>query len=83
MDQRYYGLRLQDIKRMTFQLAIRSVLKHPFNQEKSAAGEKWLRSFFKKRRPVFSMRTPDVISVARVKGFTPENVARFFDISES
>jgi len=78
-----YGLRCQDIKRMALQMAIRHGVKHPFNQEKSAAGEKWLRSFFKKRRPVFSMRTPDVISVARVKGFTPENVARFFDISES
>jgi len=29
------------------------------------------------------MGTPEVISVARVKGFTSENVARFFDISES
>jgi hypothetical protein len=27
--------------------------------------------------------TPEVISTARVKGFTSENVARFFDFSES
>jgi len=45
MDQRYYGLRPQDIKRMAFHLAIRNILKHPFNQEKSEAGKKWLRSF--------------------------------------
>ena len=29
------------------------------------------------------MRTPEGISAARVKGFTSENVARFFDIYES
>jgi hypothetical protein len=40
MDQSYYGLRLQDIKRMVFQLAIRNILKHPFNQEKSGVGRK-------------------------------------------
>jgi hypothetical protein len=45
MDQTHYGLRRQDIKRMGLQLAIRIGLKHPFNQEKSEAGKKWLRSF--------------------------------------
>jgi hypothetical protein len=51
MDQRYFELRRQDIKRMAFRLAIRNGLKHPFNQEKSAAGKKWLRSLLK-RHPV-------------------------------
>jgi len=40
MEQRYYGLRRQDIKRMAFQLAVRNGLKHPFNQENSEAGKK-------------------------------------------
>jgi len=31
MDQRYYGLRRHEIKRMGLQLAIRNILKHPFN----------------------------------------------------
>ena len=77
IDQSYYGLRGQDIKRMVFQLAIRNGLKHLFNQEHSEAGKKWLRSFLQ-RYPVISMRTPEGISAARVKGFTSENVARFF-----
>ena len=67
---------------MAFQLAIRNGLKHVFNQEKSEAGKKWLRSFLK-RHPVISMRTPEGISAARVKGFTSENVERFFNIYES
>ena len=79
MDQRFYGLRRQDIKRMAFQLAIRNYLKHPFNQEKSEAGKKWLRSFVK-RHPVISVRIPEGISAARVKGCTSENAESFFEI---
>jgi hypothetical protein len=41
MDQTYYGLRRQDIKHTSFQLAIRNVSKHSFNQKKkSEAGKK-------------------------------------------
>jgi hypothetical protein len=35
------------------------------------------------RHPVLSLRIPEGISAARVKGFTSENAARFFDIYES
>jgi hypothetical protein len=55
IDQRYYRLRRQDIKHMVFKLAIRNGLNHPFNEEKSAAGRKLLRSFLQ-RHPVISMR---------------------------
>jgi hypothetical protein len=82
MDQRCYGLRRQDMKRMAFQLSTRNDLKHQFNQEKSAAGMKWLRSYLKSH-PVLSMRTPEGISAAWVKCFTSENVSRFFDIHET
>jgi hypothetical protein len=57
-------------------------LNHPFNEKKSAAGRKWLRSFLK-RHPILSVRTPEAISAARMKGFTSKNVARFFDIYKS
>jgi len=81
-DQRYYGLRRQDIKRVAFHLAIRNGSKHPFNREKSAVGKKWLR-FFLKGHTVLSVRT-EGISEARVESFTSEKVARFFfDVCES
>jgi len=44
MEQRYYELRLQGIKRVAFHLAIKNYLKQQFNQENSEAGKKWLRS---------------------------------------
>jgi len=52
MDQKYFGLRCQEIKCVPFQLAKRNGLKHSFNQETSAFGKKWLRSFLE-RHPVF------------------------------
>ncbi|GFG39786.1 hypothetical protein Cfor_03503 [Coptotermes formosanus] len=58
-------------------MAIRNDSRAPFNQEKSAADKKWFRSALK-RSPVLSMRTLEGIHAARVKGFTSENVARFF-----
>jgi len=79
IDQRYYGLRRQDMKCMVFQSAIRNCLKHPINQEKSEDGNKWLRPKLK-RHPVMPMRILEGISAPRVKGFTSENVPRFFDI---
>jgi hypothetical protein len=48
MDQRCCGVRRHDIKCVASQLAIINGLKRIFNREKSAAGKKWLRSFFKK-----------------------------------
>lgn len=66
---------------MTFQLAIRNGLKHHFSTGKESAGKKWLRGFLR-RHLHLSVRTPQAISAARVKGFNAENVAQFFDIFE-
>nr|CAD7576217.1 unnamed protein product [Timema californicum] len=45
MDERFFGLRRSDIKRLAFQLAIQNGLSHPFCLGKEAAGKKWLCSF--------------------------------------
>lgn len=81
MDRRFYGLRLKDIKYMAFQLAIKNNLKHPFSVTKASAGKKWLRGFLK-RHPTLSIRTPEAVSAARIKGFNPAAVANFFDLYE-
>ncbi|XP_022824970.1 tigger transposable element-derived protein 6-like [Spodoptera litura] len=81
MDRRFYGLRLQDIKYMAFQLAIKNNLRHPFSVTKASVGKKWLRGFLR-RHPTLSIRTPEAVSAARVKGFNPVAVANFFDLYE-
>lgn len=81
MDARFYGLRRKDITRMAFELALKNGLKHPFSAEKMCAGKKWLRGFLK-NHPQLSLRKPQGTSFARVKGFSPENVKRFFELYE-
>ncbi|XP_069669360.1 uncharacterized protein [Periplaneta americana] len=81
MDERFFGLRVSDMKRMAFELAIRNGLQHPFSANKGSAGKKWFRLFLK-RHPILSLRTPQGVSAARIKSFNPENVAVFFDIYE-
>ena len=81
MEKRFYGLTASDIRRLAFQLAIRNGLRHPFSVGKSSAGKKWQRGFLK-RHPQLSFRKPQGISAARVKGFTQENCAAFFDLLE-
>jgi hypothetical protein len=81
MDARFYGLRRKDISRMAFQLAMQNGIKHPFSVERQSAGRKWLRGFLK-RHPQLSLRKPQGTSMARVKGFSPENVKLFFELYE-
>ena len=81
MDRRFYGIGLADIKRLAYQLAIKNGLRHPFSHENGAAGKKWLKGFLK-RHPNLSIRKPQGISKARIKGFTPENVNKFFALLE-
>jgi hypothetical protein len=64
---------------MAFLLAIRNVWKHPFNKDKSEAGKKWLPSFLKRHPVILSMRTPEGITAAQVKGCTSKEVAKFSD----
>ncbi|XP_072380823.1 uncharacterized protein [Diabrotica undecimpunctata] len=81
MDRRFYGIGTADIKRLAYQIALRNGLRHPFAHAESA-GKKWLRGFMR-RNAVLSLRKPQGISKARIKGFTPENVSRFYDLLET
>lgn len=79
MEVSFYGLTARDVKRMAFHLAMRNNIPHPFSNEKKSAGRKWLRLFFK-RHPALSLRKPQPLSLARIRGFSRENVKKFFDI---
>lgn len=79
MDERFYGLRIKDIRVLAYQLAFRNKIRHPFTVERGMAGKKWLKGFFR-RHPELCMRTPEKLSLARIKGFTKEKVHGFFKI---
>ncbi|XP_063216726.1 uncharacterized protein LOC134527734 [Bacillus rossius redtenbacheri] len=79
MDHHYYGLTISDLRRMAYQLAVKNNLPNPFSRETKAAGKKWVRLFFK-RHPELTLRRPQNLSIARAKGFTKDNVHKFFSL---
>lgn len=79
MERSYYGLTSNDLRRMAFQLAMRNNIPHPFSNVIKTAGRKWVRLFIK-RHPALTFRKPQTLSLARIQGFSKENVGKFFDI---
>lgn len=81
MERRFFGLTRSDVMRMAYRLAQVYKKDNKFNITSERAGWKWLR-YFLRRHPELSPRTPQPLSAARMKGFTKENVDRFFDVYE-
>lgn len=81
MEDKFYGLTTKDVKSMAYQLALRNGIKNKFSQKSQQAGRKWLKNFFH-RNPQISIRQPQGLSMARAKGFNPEDVSKFFDFYE-
>uniref|UniRef100_A0A8D9EKN5 HTH CENPB-type domain-containing protein n=1 Tax=Cacopsylla melanoneura TaxID=428564 RepID=A0A8D9EKN5_9HEMI len=79
MEQRLFGLTLEDLRRLAYNLAESNNIKHPFNEEKKKAGKSWLYGFLK-RNPQISLRSPEKTSLARAKGFNRTAVGKFFDL---
>ncbi len=81
MERKFFGLSRTDVMRMAFKIASVHEMPNTFNATAERAGKKWLKMFLA-RHPELSIRTPQPLSAARMLGFTPENVARFFDVFE-
>lgn len=77
LDNRFYGLRMKDVKLLAYQYAELNHINHRFNQEKKMAGTHWVRDFA--RRNILSLRVPEKVSLARATGFNKIQCKRFFD----
>ena len=66
---------------MAFELAINDVHAHPFSAQQGRENWKGLHNFMC-RHPRLRLRKPRFPSAAKVKRFTKENVAKFFDTFE-
>lgn len=81
-EESMFGLTITDIRKLAFQvLEANPHLVNPFNKEKRMAGKKWYYSFMK-RHPELSLRQPENVSIARIRGFNSESVFHFYDILE-
>lgn len=81
MERRFYGLTLDDVRRLAYQLAVKNKLNHNFNENKEMAGKIWAQGF-RKRHPEITLRSPEATSLARAQGFNKINVMAFMDLLE-
>ena len=79
MEASLYGLTVNDVRHIAFELANKSGLSHPFNMDNQSAGKDWLRGFLNRHQDL-SIRSPTGTSLNRIRGFTRESVAGFFDV---
>ncbi|XP_072395338.1 uncharacterized protein [Diabrotica undecimpunctata] len=66
---------------LAYQLALQNNISHPFSNVNATAGKKWIKGFLK-RNSNLSRSKPKDLSKARIKGFTEENVTRFYSLLE-
>ena len=76
-----FGLSLNDVRCLAYQLADVNGIDHPFNTATQKAGWDRLASF-RARYPSLALRTPEAPSGARAQGFNHLNVNKFFDLLE-
>lgn len=79
LEERFFGLTRNDLRRLAFQLAEANEINHRFSKDKKMAGDKWYYSFIT-RHPEISLRQPEATSMARAKGFSKDQVKKFFDV---
>lgn len=79
MENRFFGLKIKDLRYLAFEFASRNQISHPFNKEKGLAGRDWVMSFLQRNKEL-SLRTPEKTSIARAMAFNRHNVSSFFGL---
>lgn len=74
-----FGLTPTEVRELAFDVAEELKVHHRFGGK--AAGKKWYYGFLK-RNPDLSLRTPELTSLQRIKGFSRKRVKKFFDLSQ-
>ena len=69
-----YGLTVEDVRALAFQIAEASGRKHPFREGK--AGRDWLQDFAVTTQ--LALRKPEALSYSRAKGTNSKTVEDFF-----
>ncbi len=82
MEGQLFGLTINELCILAFQIAERNNIKHPFNVEIGSAGRCWVKGFLK-RNPTLTIRKPEATSAARAMGFNQVAVGKFFDLLEN
>ena len=79
LESMYFGMRIDDLRHLAFDVAEANNIEHSFNQQTRMAGKKWYYSFMR-RHPQLSLREPESTSMARAQGFNKQRVQSFFEL---
>ncbi|VDI74107.1 Hypothetical predicted protein [Mytilus galloprovincialis] len=80
MEERGFGLTITDVRKLAYEIAVRSGRKHCFNNDKKSAGYDWWQGF-RDRHPCLSVRIPEGLSAARK--FNAESKCHFSLLSKA
>lgn len=76
LDASFYGLTMESLKNLAYQLAVQNKIPHPFQGQQ--AGKAWIEGFMK-RHPQLTFRSPEPTSISRCSAFNRTQVDRFYD----
>ena len=82
MDNSFYGLSINELRKVIYEYCERMKIKHPFNKTKQMAGRDFVAGFLK-RQPSLSLRKPESVSLNRVFGLNRTSVERYFNNLEN
>ncbi|XP_044598416.1 MFS-type transporter clz9-like [Cotesia glomerata] len=77
MDERYFGLTINDLRRRAYEYAEANKIENRFDSGCKMAGRDWVESFLK-RHPDLTLRQSTATSLARVIGFDKVQIDRFY-----
>lgn len=76
---RFYGLTSEQLRQLAYEFAERNNLPHNFDRVTKMAGVDWLSGFLKRNKQI-ALRSPEMMSLARMQGFNETQVKKFFDL---
>jgi hypothetical protein len=79
LENHLFGLSIDDIRRLGYQIAVKNHIKNNFNEENEMAGKGWYYAFMK-RNPMLARRRPETLSLVRASAFNEENVTHFYEL---
>ncbi|KAJ2938699.1 hypothetical protein O0L34_g12026 [Tuta absoluta] len=77
MDERYFGVTINDLRRLAYEFAEVNKIDHRFDTSARMAGRDWVEGFLKRNNHL-GLRQSAPISLARAIGFNKTQVERFF-----
>jgi hypothetical protein len=78
MQERFYGLMPNDVRKLAFEFAEKLHIPHTFDSNAKMAGEDWMGCFLK-RHPELAIRKPEPTSIGRAVGFNKPQVDIFYE----